>query len=208
MKKAVITEKFSPGTEGKITKAAKERLEKIIENKKTMNNPKASGAAKTQAKKQKTTGTEVIDKIKPGTTFTGTPKYTKEMIKARGQVQKKFGSINEGIKKETTQLRQTLQKMRGEKVTKSGISKGKDVTPGIYKPLKDKKKQDLAKGGRVGLRFGSKKKSNVQKIKETFGPGSSNPKKSAAKKKKFPDLTGDGKVTFADILKGRGVKRG
>ena len=55
MKKAVITEKFSPGTEGKITKAAKERLEKIIENKKTMNNPKASGAAKTQAKKQNKT---------------------------------------------------------------------------------------------------------------------------------------------------------
>ena len=25
------------------------------------------------------------------------------------------------------------------------------------------------------------------------------------RKKKFPDLTGDGKVTFADILKGRGV---
>ena len=150
----------------------------------------------------KTTG-EAIKSVKPGTTFTGTPKYTKEMIKARGEVQKKFGSINEGIKKETTQLRQTLQKMRGEKVTKSGISKGKDVTPGIYKPLKDKKKQDLAKGGRVGLRFGTKKKSNVQKIKETF-----NPKKSAAKKKKFPDLTGDGKVTLADILKGRGVKRG
>jgi hypothetical protein len=28
----------------------------------------------------------------------------------------------------------------------------------------------------------------------------------AEKKKKFPDLTGDGKVTRADILKGRGVK--
>ena len=70
-----------------------------------------------------------------------------------------------------------------------------------------KKTENKAKGGRVGLKFGSKK-SNVQKIKETFGPGSSNPKKSAAKKKKFPDLTGDGKVTFADILKGRGVKRG
>ena len=170
------------------------------------------GAVKLFGKKQKTTGTEVIDKIKPGTTFTGTPKYSKEMIKARGEVQKKFGKINEGIKNETTQLRQTLQKMRGEKVTKSGISKGKDVTPGIYKPLKDKKKQDLAKGGRVGLKRGTnlipKRKSNLQKIKETFGPGSSNPKKSAAKKKKFPDLTGDGKVTFADILKGRGVKRG
>ena len=28
------------------------------------------------------------------------------------------------------------------------------------------------------------------------------------KRKKFPDLTGDGKVTFADILKGRGVING
>ena len=46
---------------------------------------------------------------------------------------------------------------------------------------------------------------DVKKIKKTFGPGSSNPKKSAAKKKKksFPDLNKDGKVTFADVLKGR-----
>ena len=27
------------------------------------------------------------------------------------------------------------------------------------------------------------------------------------KKKSFPDLNKDGKVTFADVLKGRGVKR-
>ena len=48
-----------------------------------------------------------------------------------------------------------------------------------------------------------------KKIKKAFGPGSSNPKKSAAKKKKksFPDLNKDGKVTFADVLKGRGVKK-
>ena len=62
-------------------------------------------------------------------------------------------------------------------------------------------KPSKASGGRVGLKRGTglmKKKSNVQKIKETFGP----------KKKKFPDLTGDGKVTFADILKGRGVING
>jgi hypothetical protein len=72
--------------------------------------------------------------------------------------------------------------------------------------------KNFNKGGRVGLKRGTnlmpKKKSNIQKIQETFGPGKNNPKKSAAKKKKFPDLTGDGKVTFADILKGRGVKRG
>ena len=149
----------------------------------------------------KTTGKEGIKSFKPGTTFTGTPTYTKQMIKARSEVQKKFKPINEGIKKETTQLRQTLQGMRGERITQSGISKGKDVTPGIYKEKK-------AKGGRVGLRFGTKRKSNVQKIQETFGPKKNNPKMSKAKKKKFPDLTGDGKVTFADILKGRGVKRG
>ena len=34
------------------------------------------------------------------------------------------------------------------------------------------------------------------------------PVKKKKKKKKFPDLTGDGKVTFADILKGRGVING
>jgi len=32
------------------------------------------------------------------------------------------------------------------------------------------------------------------------------PKKSYKKGGKFPDLTGDGKVTMADVLKGRGVK--
>ena len=69
----------------------------------------------------------------------------------------------------------------------------------------------------------AKRKSNIQKIQEAFGTakkkdknkknkqirmmakkGSPDPKK----KKKFPDLTGDGKVTFADILKGRGVING
>ena len=30
-------------------------------------------------------------------------------------------------------------------------------------------------------------------------------KKNNKKKKGFPDLTGDGKVTFKDVLKGRGI---
>ena len=124
-----------------------------------------------------------IKSIKPFTKIEGVPKYQKQIIKARGEVQKKFGKVNEGIKNETRQLRNVLQKMRGEKVTKSGISKGKDVTPGVYKPLKDKKKTDLATGGRVGKRLGGgmdmgRRKTNIQKIKETFGP-----KKTAAKNK-------------------------
>ena len=31
------------------------------------------------------------------------------------------------------------------------------------------------------------------------------PMKKDKKKKSFPDLTGDGKVTFKDVLKGRGI---
>ena len=81
-----------------------------------------------------------------------------------------------------------------------------------------------AKGGRIGYKLGSPKKSKLKKIQEAFKTtpsfmvkkdkpkkrlmakkGSPDPKK---KKKKFPDLTGDGKVTFADILKGRGVING
>ena len=98
--------------------------------------------------------------------------------------------------------------------------------PNINKKI-SKIYDEKAKGGRVGLRKGTPnpfgRKSNIQKIQEAFGTakkkdknkknkqirmmakkGSPDPKK----KKKFPDLTGDGKVTFADILKGRGVING
>jgi len=88
----------------------------------------------------------------------------------------------------------------------------------------EKQTENKAKGGRVGLKGGTNpfaRKSSLQKIQETFGPkqvkkkekpkarmqakkGSPDPKK----KKKFPDLTGDGQVTFADVLKGRGVING
>ena len=43
-----------------------------------------------------------------------------------------------------------------------------------------------------------------KKIEKTFGKKK---KKVVKKKKKFPDLNKDGKVTFADVLKGRGVKK-
>ena len=133
---------------------------------------------------------KTIDSVKPGTKFKGTPTYQKDIIKARSEVQKKFKPINEGIANQTKQLRQTLQGMRGERITQSGISKGKDVTPGIYekkgvvdktvtskkvkKAISDIKGKNFNKGGRVGLKRGTslmpKKKSNVDKIKKTFGP--------------------------------------
>ena len=53
----------------------------------------------------------------------------------------------------------------------------------IFKTGKQLRENKMG-GGMMGRRFGMKKGS------------------------KFPDLTGDGKVTFADILKGRGVING
>ena len=67
-------------------------------------------------------------------------------------------------------------------------------------------------GGRAGKMGGGmmmkkpmmKVGGDVKKIEKTFG---SKKKKVVNKKKKFPDLNKDGKVTFADVLKGRGVKK-
>ena len=50
------------------------------------------------------------------------------------------------------------------------------------------------------------KETQKQIYKTDFKKGGPVDKKK--KKKKFPDLTGDGKVTFADVLKGRGVING
>ena len=49
-------------------------------------------------------------------------------------------------------------------------------------------------------------------MRKNYKAGSANPKmsakkKMAKKKKSFPDLNKDGKVTFADVLQGRGVKK-
>ena len=51
----------------------------------------------------------------------------------------------------------------------------------------------MMKGGRVRYKKGGL----VEDIQKLEGGG---------KSESFPDLTGDGKVTYADILKGRGVK--
>ena len=61
---------------------------------------------------------------------------------------------------------------------------GTKKTEEFKKKLKNKSRDKKMGGGMMGRRFGMKKGS------------------------KFPDLTGDGKVTFADILKGRGVING
>ena len=162
-----------------------------------------------------------IKSVKPTTNITGSVDKVKKAaafknFKTVQALKDKKEQGKKMMQEAQKELRRAVETKRATKIGKSIYHRNVPADPtdlkneAPVKAFKGKKGKELekkAKGGRVGLKFGSKK-SNVQKIKETFGPGKSNPKKSAAKKKKFPDLTGDGKVTFADILKGRGVKRG
>ena len=78
---------------------------------------------------------------------------------ARGQMKKKNQDFDRDIQKVKSKLGQSMQRLKGEPVTESGVSKGKDLVK-------------KATGGRVGLKRGTglmKKKSNVDKIKKSFG---------------------------------------
>jgi hypothetical protein len=150
--------------------------------------------------KQKTTGKEVISSVS-----TNVPKTT---------YQKKLRDLkiaNQELKAGSAKLKQTMFESKQnmpftfdpakKNVQKKSKKKTKTKTKVFYVP------KDFNKGGRVGLKRGTglmSRKSNVQKIKETFGTKKNNPKMSKAKKK-FPDLSGDGKTTFKDVLIGRGV---
>jgi len=83
----------------------------------------------------------------------------------------------------TTKLEKAKSKLAiAKQKTKTSALKLKNTLADIKE--KATKRENKMGGGMMGRRFGMKKGS------------------------KFPDLTGDGKVTFADILKGRGVING
>ena len=130
---------------------------------------------------------ETVKAVDEGIKKADTPQSFKESQKI-----KQYASETKRKKsKELKDYSYRLDKLR-EKKAIGGRTIGQSVKK--IKKLMDEskaKKQDAARvkkmgGGMMGRRFGMKK-----------GSG-----------KKFPDLTGDGKVTFADILKGRGVING
>ena len=113
----------------------------------------------------------------------------RESIKRMDQLDNLKKKREEGIKA-GKEMKRMVDTKRAKNVGGTIFSKG----------IREKKMG----GGMMGRRFGMKRgtpkpETNVDKIKKTFAP---------KRKKKFPDLTGDGKVTFADILKGRGVING
>ena len=115
----------------------------------------------------------------------------KSVLETKGKMKKRNQDFEAAIRKVETKIGQTSQKIRNEPVTKSGFSKGKD------KKIIEKK----ANGGRIGRRFGSPnpKKTNVQKIKETFGPKKKN---LSPKQMKIAKLAGNpNKIDGADFKK-------
>jgi len=122
---------------------------------------------------QKTTGTEAIDSVK----------VAKDLKKRFDTKQDIFKSIDEKAGSNVSNQKKSEIKLDASKK----VSK-------IYDKYEKK-----AKGGRVGLKFGSKK-SNIQKIKETFGP--KNTKKLSPKQMKIAKLAGNPKkIDAADFAK-------
>ena len=143
--------------------------------------------------KQKTTG-ETINPVKPNPQ-TYSSKLKIDLAKTPGKVQRKFMPVMRDINKTGKALRQTNQKLKGEPVTQSGFTKGKDLA-------RDKKMGGGMMGRRMGYKMGTPKpKTNIQKIKETFGPK----KKLSPKQMKIAKLAGDPKrIDAPDFKKLRG----
>jgi|21_taG_2_1085346.scaffolds.fasta_scaffold95843_1 hypothetical protein len=113
-----------------------------------------------------------VPKSKIGKAMSDLNKTTRSAI---GRMKKGSQDFDRDIRKVQTRIGQTSQKLKGEPVTKSGFTKGKDL----------KKVEKKANGGRIGRRFGSPKpKTSVDKIKETFSPKGTNLKPVDPKKQK------------------------
>ena len=90
---------------------------------------------------------------------------------------------------------QVFHKSVREKKAMGGVT-------GAIDKLKKKKESAPKKDSIKDKILDPKKKKRLEELRKELGM-----KKGGKAKKKFPDLTGDGKVTQADILKGRGVFR-
>ena len=98
--------------------------------------------------------------------------------KTIGEVKKDFVGVAKNLKKKRD-FQDDVIKTRERVMTEYGVTKPevkRDIRKTANQPKINKRAAEIydrkAKGGRVGLKFGTKKKSNVDKIKKTFGPKS------------------------------------
>ena len=101
--------------------------------------------------------------------------------------------------KEAVGIKKKVEKL--EKQSEASIEKGKEMLSRSDMVGPTKNLRDIKRTKRDADKFVK------ETLREGFNKGSKDPV-GKKKKKKFPDLTGDGKVTFADVLKGRGVING
>ena len=156
-------------------------MSNFVGNKPTPLSILLSGAKKIFTKSQKTTGKGAIDSV-------GIAKNLKKKFDAKQSLFKGVDEKGSGLS--------TVEKGKFKKEGSQEIDR-------IFK-----KYEKRAKGGRIGYKRGTglmSKKSNIQKIKETFGPKQKPQSRMTGKKKKFPDMSGDGKITQKDILIAKGV---
>jgi len=108
-------------------------------------------------------------------------------LKAKGKMKRSFQKMEEDIDPARKKLRQTTQKLKGEKVTESGVSKGKDL------------RENKMGGGMMGRRMGYSEGSKKGKIPTT-------PKEKSLAKLAPPK----DRITFGDVVAGRtkGAKNG
>ena len=135
----------------------------------------------------------------------------KEGIKASKDLKKmvdtkqaeRIGLRNRIFSRQVPEKRTKGSGKKGEFVVDKIVRKGKAMGGGVTKAIdkiKEKEKSKLKKDNIKEKILPKKKKDRLMELRKELGM-----KKGG--KAKFPDLTGDGKVTQADILKGRGVFR-
>ena len=83
---------------------------------------------------------------------------------------KKFQEQKEKIIKMTDEYKKKVDSPEAKKSMNEGTSETLSKISKIYKGEPITKKVKKAMGGRIGRKFGSKPKTNIQKIKETFAP--------------------------------------
>ena len=80
-------------------------------------------------------------------------------LKTKGKMKRSFQKMEEDIDPARKKLRRTTQKLKGEKVTESGVSKGKDL------------RENKMGGGMMGRRMSYSQGSNGKPISRSKNPG-------------------------------------
>ena len=161
----------------------------------------------------KTTGTEVISSVDIAKNLAKKKNIKDDLISSRDKL---LAGVRDEAKVEIksknplSKFTKKIEKIVDKKAKGGRVGLKAGTNPFKKKSNVDKIKDrdNRAKGGRIGYKRGTGLggKSNVAKIKKTFSSQSPMSRMTGKKKKKgFPDMSGDGKITQKDILIAKGV---